>query len=57
MPRRTLPPLRALTVLHRPGRHEDVGVATLTNGAGVRLRRPQESVATPGGLLPLKPNE
>jgi hypothetical protein len=41
--------LRALTVLHRPGRHEDVEVAMLTTGAGVRLHRPPPSVATSGG--------
>jgi hypothetical protein len=46
--RRTLPLLRALTVLHRPGRHEDVGVATLTTGASVRPHRPPELVATSG---------
>jgi hypothetical protein len=41
--------LRALTVLHRSGRHEDVEVAMFTTGAGVRLHRPPPSVATSGG--------
>ena len=49
--RRTLPLLRALTLLHLPGRHEDVEVVTLTTGAGVRLHRPPERAATSGALL------
>jgi acetyl esterase/lipase len=49
--RRTLPLLRALTSLRLPGRLDDVQVATLSTGAGVRLHRPLEPAATSGALL------
>jgi acetyl esterase/lipase len=49
--RRTLPLLRALSLLHLPGRHDDVEVLTLTTGAGVRLHRSPEPAATSGALL------
>jgi acetyl esterase/lipase len=46
-----LPLLRALALLHLPGRHDDVEVVTLSTGAGVRLHRPPEPAATSGALL------
>jgi acetyl esterase/lipase len=49
--RRTLPLLRALALLHLPGRHDDVEVVALTTGAGVRVHRPLEPAATSGALL------
>jgi acetyl esterase/lipase len=47
----TLPLLRALSLLHLPGRHDHVEVLALSTGAGVRLHRPPEPAATPGALL------
>jgi acetyl esterase/lipase len=49
--RRTLPLFRALSLLHLPGRHDDVEVLTLATGAGVRVHRPPEPAATSGALL------
>jgi acetyl esterase/lipase len=49
--RRTLPLFRALSLLHLPGRHDDVEVLALTTGAGVRVHRPLEPAATSGALL------
>jgi hypothetical protein len=50
--RRTLPLPRALMVLHRPGRHEDEEVATLTTHRCGRQAAPTAGVGRHfGGLL------
>lgn len=48
---RTLPLLRALTLLHLPGRHKDVEVLTLTNGRSLRLHRPPVAISSSAAML------